>query len=268
MTALHQRGRGILEIGLALREGRTALRHLHQVSPLRALFPTPERDEALTVAMVNTGGGLAGGDALATAVTAVAGCRATLTTPAAEKIYRSLGPSSCIGCTLTLGPDAQLEWIPQETILFDGARLQRRIEADLAPGAALLAAEMLVFGRAARGETFAAGALQDGWRIRREGRLLWADGLALRDPAALRNAFGFGGAEAMATLLFVGEAAPSLLPLLRDAGTLATLPQPGLLLARWLGGAAEARGLLGEAIGCLRNAAFGLPTRLPRLWTS
>ena len=94
-----------------------------------------------------------------------------LTTTAAEKIYRSDGPVSRIANTLTLGEGAGLAWLPQETILFDRARVRRRFEADLADGAALIAAEVVAFGRAARGERIVDGLFADSWRIRRGGRL-------------------------------------------------------------------------------------------------
>lgn len=264
ITPSHQRATGELEIGI----GRDGLRHLFQAAPLRALFPTPEPDEVPTIAVVNTAGGLAGGDSLRIAVQAGPGARATLATPAAEKIYRSLGPESALRCRLSVEDGAALEWIPQETILFDGARFARRIDAELGQDARLLAAEAVVFGRRARKESFTHGFYRDAWRIRRQGRLLWADGIAIDDPSALANPFGFGGAEAMATLLLVDDRAEALLPALREAGCPVTLPCPGLLLLRWLGTAASVRGLLGEAICRLRAAALGLPPRLPRLWTT
>jgi len=268
VSASHQRGSGFLEVGLAVRDGRTTLRHLHQVSPLRALFPTPEPDEALTVALVNTSGGLAGGDALAIAIHAEPGVRATISAPAAEKIYRSLGPPSRIDCALRLDAGAMLEWIPQETILFDQARLRRRIEVTLAPGATLLAAETLVFGRAARREVFARGTLHDQWRIRRDGVLVWADGLDFEAPAALENPFGFDGAEALGTLILAGESASAMLDALREAGAAATMPTKRLLVARWIGPALSVRRAVGAALCQVRALALGLPARLPRLWTT
>lgn len=264
ITPSHQRAAGHLEIGM----GRDGLRHLFQAAPLRALFPTPEPDEAPTIAVVNTAGGLAGGDSLRIAISAGPGARVTLATPAAEKVYRSLGPESALRCTLSVEDGAALEWIPQETILFNGARFTRRIDAELGRDARLLAAEAVVFGRPARGESFTRGLYRDTWRIRRGGRLLWADGVALDSPAALENPFGFGGAQAMATLLLVDDRAEALLPALREAGCPVTMPRPGLLLLRWLGTAAAVRGLLGEAICRLRALALGLPPRLPRLWTT
>lgn len=264
ITPSHQRAAGQLEIGIS----RDGLRHLFQAAPLRALFPTPEPGETPTIAIVNTAGGLAGGDSLRIALDAGEGARATLATPAAEKVYRSLGPESALRCTLSIAEGAALEWIPQETILFDGARFVRRIDVALGRDARLLAAEAVVFGRPARGERFTRGLYRDAWRIRREGRLLWADGVTIDHPAALANPFGFGGAEAMATLLLVDDRAEALLPALREAGCPVTMPRPGLLLLRWLGGAATVRGLLGEAICQLRAAALGLQPRLPRLWTT
>ena len=140
----------------------------------------------------------------------------------------------------------------------------------LAPDARLLFAEMMVFGRHARGETLQAGSLLDAWRVRRAGSLLWADGLELgaRIGAQLDNPFGFAGAEACATVLFAAE-----MPLqeardaLRGAGVAATILRPGLLVLRWLGGASAVREGVGASICRLRHGLLGLPPALPRLWT-
>ena len=196
----HQRSRGRLELDYHLHEGRTVLGGLYQSPPMRALFPDPEADEAPICALVNTAGGLAGGDRVEIALSLGAGARASFSTPAAEKIYRSLGPVTEISVTLEAGPGAVFEWIPQETILFEGARLERRLNADIAEDATLLMAEALVFGRAARGETWRRGALQDSWRIQRGSKLLWADGLSLGDDIAadFADPFGLANAEALA----------------------------------------------------------------------
>jgi urease accessory protein len=223
-------------------------------------------------ALVNVGGGLAGGDSLAVRVALGEAAVAGVTTPAAEKVYRALDDDTRIDTVLEVGAGATLEWLPQETILFEGARLQRRMEAALAPGARLLAAEMLVFGRVARGERLTQGTLFDGWRIRRDGRLLWADATALSGDVAARLAapFGFAGAEASGLLLLAAAEAEALAgrDLLRDAGFDATLARPGLLLARFLGGATPVREAMARAIPLLRAGVLGLPARLPRLWTS
>ena len=269
--AAHQRARGGAELHFVRSGATTRLAHLYQTAPARILFPTPEPDEPPLAALVNTAGGLAGGDSLTLDLRLGPDATATLATPSAEKIYRSLGPATRIDVSIEVGPGATLEWLPQETILFDGARLDRRIAVALAPESRLLFAEMLVFGRRARAEVMREGQVLDAWRLRRAGTLVWADALALQGDLAPRldDRFGFGGAEAVASLLLAvpGPLEP-LRAALRKAGASASLVRPGLLLARWLGDAAALRAALGAAIRLLRAAALGLPARQPRLWTS
>jgi urease accessory protein len=264
----HQRARGHAALVLGGGPGGTRLRHLDQSAPLRVLFPDSDPGDPAMGALVNVAGGLAGGDRTSIALRLEEGARFTLTTPAAEKIYRSLGPETEIAASIEVATDALCEWLPQETILFDGARLTRRIDIALAPAARLLAAEMLVLGRAARGEVFARGALHDAWRLRRGGRLLWADALRLAPgDAALGDRFGLDGAGALATLLLAMPEAAAHRDLARDlSGGGASLVAPGLLLVRWMGEAGVVRLALGAAIAALREAAFGHPARLPRLW--
>ncbi|MCB4822040.1 urease accessory protein UreD [Roseicella aerolata] len=274
LPSRHQRADGAFDLVFGTAPRGTVLRNLYQQSPLRILFPTPEPGEPPMAALLNCAGGLAGGDVLRQAVRLEAGARATLSTAAAEKLYRSLGPETRIESRIVLEEGAMLEWIPQETILFDGARLDRRMRADLAPGAVLLAAETLVFGRAARGERMTHGLVRDRWRLHGTAGLLWADALALEGDlaAALGAPFGFAGAEALGTLLLAGGEAEAMRDLLRALPEAApgatTIPRPGLLLARWLGPATAVRQAVGEAIVALRAAALGLPARLPRLWTT
>lgn len=160
--------------------------------------------------LLTTSGGMVGGDGFTVAVDAGEAARACVTTQAAEKIYRSLGADVRIDVSLRVAADAWLEWMPQETILFDGGRLARTTTVDLAPGASLLAGEMLVFGRIARGERFRHGRLRDTWRVSRAGRLLWHDALALEDDIAplIDARAGFDGAAAAATLLYAGDDDP------------------------------------------------------------
>ena len=263
----HQRAEGRAELVLGPAPAGARLRHLFHAAPLRLLFPETDPGDPTLGAFVNVAGGLAGGDALSVTLALEEGARFTATTPAAEKIYRSLGAQTRVASALTMAEDATCEWLPQETILFDGARLSRQLDIALAPGARLLAAEMLVFGRAARGERFRHGSLQDAWRVRRDGRLVWADALRLADPAALDRRFVLHSAGAVATLLLAAPDAAehrSLARDLSDGG--AGLVAPGLLLARWAGEAGAVRAALGTAIASLRQAALGHPARLPRLW--
>lgn len=246
---------------------------LLQSAPLRLLLPDPEPDEASIACLLNTGGGLAGGDKLRVALRLDAGTRLTVATAAAEKVYRSLGPATRIGVSLDVAAGAALEWIPQETILFDGAMLERRTEIAMAADARLLAVESLVFGRAAGGEVITRLALRDAWQVRLDGRLLWADALRLPNALALKDPLRFGGAGACATLLCAGPGVAALLPVLRAAvgGSLragATLPTPSLLLARLLGEAGAVRAALSAALVALRPLHLRQPGRLPRLWTN
>lgn len=231
---------------------------------MRALFPGAEPGEPATIAQVNVAGGLAGGDSADFALTLEDGAAATLTAAAAEKIYRSLGPKTRIDTRVVLAEGARLEWLPQEVILFDGARLRRRQDFVVGAGAALLLAEMLVFGRAARGEVFAAGEVFDSWRLRGPDGLLWADALAMQ-AADLAHPHRFGGAQAMATVLLAGEGAAVHRDALRTVMP-CTVLRPGLLLGRALGDASAVRSAVAAAVSLLRSQAFGLPARLPRLW--
>lgn len=231
---------------------------------MRALFPGAEPGEPATIAQVNVAGGLAGGDSADFKLVLEDGASATLTAAAAEKVYRTLGPPTRIDTRVSLGAGARLEWLPQEVILFDGARLQRRQDFTLGPGASLLLAEMLVFGRAARAELFGQGEVFDSWRLRGPVGLLWADALAMH-AADLADPMRFNGAEAMATVLLVGDDAAVHRDTLR-AVMPCTVLRPGLLLGRALGGASAVRATVAAAVPLLRAAAFGLPARLPRLW--
>ena len=264
----HQRANGRAELVLGPAPGGARLRHLFQAAPLRALFPATDPGDPTLGALVNVAGGLAGGDSSATQLELERDARFTATTPAAEKIYRSLGTETQIATDLQIGEEACCEWLPQETILFDGARLRRRIDIALAPGARLLAAEMLVLGRAARGETLTQGMLLDRWRIRSAGRLAWADTLRIDDPAVvLGTRFALSGTGALATLLLAAPDSAAHRAIARDlADGAASLVAPGLLVVRWMGEASAVRAALGSAIMALRQAAFGHPARLPRLW--
>lgn len=254
--------RGRAEIVFA--DGRLA--RLYQQAPLRVLFPDPPTDEAPQAALVTTSGGLTGGDRLEVAVSMGTGCAASIVASAAEKIYRSTGADVTVEVSLAAAAGARLEFLPQETILFDGARLRRHTNLDLAGDAWALAGEMLVFGRTARGERFTHGLARDEWRVHRDGRLIWADALHMDGPEVLDSPAGFGGAVACATLLL---AAPDLdVCCAQVRGLLdgyrgragATLVN-GLLLARWLDEDAQR---LRRSFGAVWSALRGGP--MPRLW--
>ncbi|WP_421992124.1 urease accessory protein UreD [Roseococcus sp.] len=259
----HQRAIGAASLEVAAQ----GLARLHQAAPLRVLFPTPDPGQPLEAALVNVAGGLAGGDALEARIALREGARALVMTPAAEKVYRSLGEESRIATRIEVAEGAVLEYLPQEAILFDNARLRRRMDARVAPGGTLLAAESVVFGRIARGEIWRNGLLHDSWRLHRGDRLHWADALAL--DAARRDApFGLEGAESLGMMLLLAEDAARHRELARELTQgAASLVRPGLLLLRFLGTAGGVRGCMATAIMEMRAAALNRPRALPRLWT-
>ena len=152
---------------------------LDEQGPLRLRFPRVRASDALEAVIVNTGGGVVGGDRLTFEIGAGAGSSVAVTSQAAEKIYRSSGAEASIAVRLFADKRAQLMWLPQESILFDRARVSRSIDAEAAADASLTICEAVVFGRAAMGEQIAAGMMKDRWRVHRGGKLVFADALAL-----------------------------------------------------------------------------------------
>ena len=195
--------------GVRLRFGRVGARthrlELAESGGYRARFPTTF-DASCEAVLINTGGGMAGGDAMRVAAVLEAGSDAVITSQAAEKIYRSQGTDTRIETALTLKAGASLAWLPQESILFSGARLARNLTVDLAADARLVACESVFFGRSAMGEAMLRGSLRDRWRIRREGKLVFADDLRLEGAvaASLARPAIAAGARASATLVAVG----------------------------------------------------------------
>lgn len=267
---------GVAEIGFARKMGETRLEHLYQHDPLRVLFPTPPRGELPNAVLVTTSGGLVGGDRLDISVSAGPDAGAIVMAQAAEKVYRSAGNDVSIDVHLSVEKGSWLEWLPQETILFDGARLNRKTTIDLAPGGKILAGEILVFGRIASGEKLSHGLVREVWNVRREGRLIWADALHLDGDMndILANPTCFDGATAQATAVYADDNPSQYLDLarsllsnddeqLRSAATVVN----GVLVARWLGhDPARLRRAFGEFWAGFRQAAAGLPPALPRLW--
>lgn len=275
-AVLSARADGAAEIVFACTDGVTRLAELYQSDPCRVLLPRPGVGEPATGIIVTTSGGVVGGDRLRYAVKAAPGAVCSVTSQAAEKIYRSAGEDSRIAIELRAESGATLEWMPQETIVFDGARLRRTTDIDLAGDARLIAGEMIVFGRLAHGERFGHGFLHDGWRLRRDGRLKWADGLRL-DRAigeTLARPSAFDGAAAMATLIYVAADAASRLEVARSW----LEPLPGearaavsvvgdVLLIRMLGrDPSITRRAFAAVWSRLRAETLGFPARLPRIW--
>ena len=257
--------------------GATRIARLHQAAPLRALFPETCRMDLPVAALTATCGGFTGGDHMTTRIEIGENASAMAVAQAAEKLYRSRAGETRICIDLRVDAGGWLEWLPQETILFDGARMRRDNRIDLAGDAALLAGEILVFGRAARGERMNRGLIHDGWSIRLDDRLVWADRFHAEDDmlaAALEHPAALAGVRAAAMLVHAGPDAASRLPLIREVldaeptglGCAATVVN-GVLIARWLAlDAMDLRPSFAAAWTVLRNAR-GLAAHLPTFWS-
>jgi urease accessory protein len=198
------RAEGRIALAVAAQGGVTRRVRVDEQGSLRVRFPGGGRPE-LEAILVNTAGGMAGGDRFDIALTAGEDARLLFGTTAAEKIYRSLGPATDVSVRLALAAGSRLRWLPQETILFDRGRLTRSIEVEMEESASLLVAEGFVFGRSAMGEAVEHGAVADRWRVRRGGRLVFAESLRLDGAIARRLAepAAAAGGCAVATVLSV-----------------------------------------------------------------
>ena len=240
---------------------------VHESGSLRVRFPNGNSQAALEAVIVNTGGGMTGGDRFDVDIKVGAGARLTVTTAAAEKIYRSLGPDTDIGVKLDVGPGGALAWLPQETIVFDQARLRRSIDVALARDANLLLAEAAVFGRSAMGETVVQGHFFDRWRLRVDGALVFAETLRLDGEIAQRlaqRAIAGGGVAIASVIKYPGnDADAAAIRAVQDrfAGEVGVSAWNGLVAARLVAsdGAAVRRDLV-----AVLTALDAAP--LPRLW--
>ena len=227
------------ELGVLLGGGRTRIDRLYQEGAAKIRMPRTLADP-LEAVLINTAGGLTGGDRLDWSVSVGAGASATVTTQTCEKIYRASSGTAEVGCSMTVGAGGWLAWLPQETIVFDNSAFRRRIEIDLAHDAEALVVEATVFGRRAMGETVGRARFADRWRVRRDGRLIHAEDFALGPDAArqLAAAASLGEATCMATILLLSAEPGRLLDevraILGDAGGASAweIAGSGKLLAR------------------------------------
>jgi urease accessory protein len=260
------RARGAVAFDVGLRDGVTRRRALHESGSLRVRFPSPE-GAGLSAVFVNTAGGIAGGDRFEVDIAVGKGAQLTLTTAAAEKVYRAAGPAAELGITLKAEDGAQLAWLPQETILFDRARLSRRIDIDLADGASLLLCEIVVFGRAAMGERMLRGSFVDRWRLKRGGRLVFAETVRLDGDIGEKlaaSAIAKGGAAIGTALIVPGD--ESLVERIRElsgsfGGEVGISAWNGFAMARFC--AQDAARLRADMMAVLGRASTA---ELPRLW--
>ena len=260
------RARSRVSLIVADHDGVARPRRLAEDGSLRLRFPAACAG-AQEAVLVNTAGGIAGGDRLTIDFALEERTRLVVTTASAEKMYRSDGAPATLAVTAALAEGAELTWLPHETILFDRARLVRSFDIALAPTARLLFAEAIVFGRSAMGETVREGLFADRWRIRRGGRLIFAEGVRLDGAIAERLAETAvaAGQVALATVLAVpgdvaaAEAVRALAGAFR--GEVGISAWNGMALARL---AAPDGAALRHDLTLLLAALGRAP--LPRLW--
>ena len=270
-----QRAVGVVRMVLEGSERGTRIAHLSERYPFRVMFPRACSTEVDEAVLVNSAGGVAGGDRLEFAMTALGNASAAVTSQAAEKVYRALSEPARISTRLQVSEAAKLAWLPQETIVFNRARLNRDTQVDLVSGAELLALEWLVLGRTAHGEELVGGHIADSWRVRIDGRLAWADSFRVTDGMFphLRSRALLSGSNAIATLVWFSPHPNRRLEFFRDLAPsrgcqFAATQVGGLLVARF---AAERSSDLRRVLRSLLrelDREFGPgPFRVPRMWS-
>ncbi|MER9329340.1 urease accessory protein UreD [Mesorhizobium sp. M0488] len=270
LAPLAQRAAGLAQLGCASAGGRTRLRRLYQDGSAKIRLPAVAADP-LEAVLINTAGGLTGGDRLGWEVNVGAGACATITSQACEKIYRAASGRAEVRVKLTVGENGRVAWLPQETIVFDRAAFARRLDVELATGAEALVLEAAVFGRLAMGERAAHGNFHDRWRVRQDGLLIHAEDFRIGPEiaAALARPAISGGAIAMATVLLVSPRAEALLDQVLEivggqgGASVWSVKRTGKLLARLCAGDGyQLRQRLVPLVGLLNGQAG-----LPKLWS-
>ena len=265
-----------LHLGFARAGERTVLRENRHRGPLRvqkALYP--EGDAVCQAILLHPPSGIAGGDQLQISITAAAQSHAQITTPGAGKWYRSGGQNAAQHVSLTVEEGATLEWLPQETIVFDGARARMETHVSLAADSNYIGWDILCLGRAASGERFEHGKFELFYRVDRNNCPIWIErGCIAGNDAMLSSPAGWAGASVSGTLLAAFPHTPELLAACRaiapaDAACHALTALPGLLIARYLGDSSEAARLWFAALwAVIRPVCCGRPAITPRIWNT
>lgn len=262
-----QRTSGQARLALAHTMGRTAVKRLYQEGAAKIRMPQPAPGGAFEAVLINTAGGLTGGDRIGWDIIAELQTGSVVTTQACERLYRTVaGEPARVVTNISVGSGARLDWLPQETILFEGSSLVRTLNTDLAEDATLLAAETVVFGREAMRESLQHASFHDRWRVRRGGRLIFADDLRFEGDIAqqLQRTAIAGGARAITTLGYFAQDADAKCAAMRARFPgIAASAFDGKLIARLAAGESYSlRKVLIPLLGML--CAGGA---MPKAWT-
>jgi len=272
--------RAQLDLGFTAIEHTTRLTQRAHVGPLRVQRPLyPEGPSCCHVLVIHPPGGVAGGDELHLKAHVGPGAHAWLSTPGAAKWYKSMNRWASQDVQWRVSPGARLEWLPQESIVFDDAQADMRTRIDLEGDARYCGWDIMCLGRQAAGERFSRGQLRLGTELLRDGRLLWQErGRIAGDSAWLQDASGLGGDPVWGTLVCAaGEVKSEWLQTARDHAEaalskgvrLSATAMPGVLLVRALGTGAEAvRQTLQLCWHALRPQVMGCDAHDPRIWAT
>ena len=270
-----QRADGCGRLVLSSSENGTRIEDVFERSPTRIMFPRTGHCAVEEAVIINTGGGVAGGDRLECSVAALPGASIAVTSQAAEKVYRALHDPSRVTTRLKARESARLAWLPQETIVFNGARLRRMTEIELFSGAELLALEWLVLGRAAHGEIVVAGCVLDGWRVKKDGRLIWADSFRIGDEifVHLNRKALLSNFKSIATLVYFGPDVDRRLEFLRKILSslgcyCAVTFVSGLIIARFAAKqSSDLKVALRNFLNQFEPVVGSGPFRVPKMWS-
>jgi urease accessory protein len=270
-----QRAKGSGRLVLSESEKGTRIMDIFQRHPIRIMFPRTAVGAIEEAVFVNTSGGIAGGDRLDSSVTALANTSIAVTSQAAEKVYRALHEPAHIAMKLRACKAAKLAWLPQETIVFDQARLSRETEVEISSGAELLALEWLVLGRAAHGEQMVGGHITDSWRVKKEGQLIWADCFRATNemfPHLYRKSL-LSNCNAIGTLIYFGPDLEARVDFFRNiAHSLkcysAATSVAGLIIVRFAAKvSSDLRLALCSFLEQLSRELGPSPFRVPKMWS-
>ncbi|MGI9363665.1 MAG: urease accessory protein UreD [Rhizobiaceae bacterium] len=266
-----QRARGEARLAVSARDGQSHIERLYQSGCAKIRMPRSGHSNPghrhLESVMINSSGGLTGGDRLDWCFDVAGAASLTVTSQACERVYKSVSGTAESTVELRIGPHGRLAWLPQETILFDRGNFTRSIRADLDESSEGLFVEPIIFGRRAMGEQVISGALHDSWRIYRGSQLLHGEEFKLSGSIAdhIKSTFVTNGCEAMATLLMVSPRSEGYLAQVRGLiddcdGASAW---NGKLLARLI--ATDGYMLRKKLVPLIRLLNF--EASLPKIWT-
>lgn len=269
-----QRADGCCRIVLSGSESGTRIEDVFERSPIRVMFPRNGYSVMEEAVLINTAGGIAGGDRLECSVVALPGASIAVTSQAAEKVYRALNEPAHVTTSLKAREASRLAWLPQETIVFNWARLHRTTEIELVSGSELLALEWLVLGRAAHGEMVVGGRITDNWRVNKDNRLIWADNFRITDEtfAQTNRKALLSDRRAIATLIYFGPGLDKRLESLRESlfsleCDCGVTQVGGLVVARFAAKqSADLKVALRSFLSQLETDLGPGPFRVPKMW--